>query len=372
MPRNRIHTRDDGRYVYQVTDASGKRRYIYSSKGETKRKFSQRCDVLDQQALGTVVVDTFDQLFRHWETTHLKVHCSKADQDNTPRIYERHVKSHIGYMRISDIQRSDVYNVLTLAFKKKLSSATITKIRGCISRPFNWAVNVLGYTLIPPTANLKFSHTTKSAKRRRALSKEELERIFDAAKSSKYEKCFLLMAMLGLRPSEALGLQIRNIKEDHLEIRPPSITRYGVSNLKTATADRDIRLTSQVKEILAELKERSAFQTSEGWLFPTANKEPSMAALESAFDRIIRHTAKSEKRTVNDRIEVKILAPAVKASMYDLRHTFATNMAAKGVNHEFLKQVMGHKDIKTTFSYYVDLTDEVVDQSLEIMDKIVI
>lgn len=42
----------------------------------------------------------------------------------------------------------------------------------------------------------------------------------------------------------------------------------------------------------------------------------------------------------------------VKVTPHICRHTFATNMAVRGMNSAILKQIPGHDDISTTFSIY--------------------
>lgn len=154
MPKNGIHKLKDGRYCYQVLDAAGFPLKINSRKGESKRDFSLRCDDLDRKALQEVRSETLDSLFEAWLTDYVKVKLSPSEVRDLPPVYAKHIKPYIGKMLITDINQNDVYKVLARADKKGLSTNYIRKIRACISRPYTWAINQLGYKVVSPTTNL--------------------------------------------------------------------------------------------------------------------------------------------------------------------------------------------------------------------------
>lgn len=367
MPRNAIHELSDGRKTYAATDVDGKRHKLVQRKNEPVGAFKDRCDALDAMCRGTVTVQRFDDLFQMWQANHLIPNCSKGDADTSKRLYAAYIKPLIGRRALSDIKRIDVYNILTQAQSAGLARGTLIKIRGCVSRPYNWAINTLGMTLTAPTTGLRFAYQDKSnVKRRRSLTPKDTDRLLEAAKTSTYEPCIRLMLLTGLRPSEALGLQARDIKANHVEIRR-GVTLYGQTELKTSQARRDIPLNDQTRRLLSALKRDKAFRTREGWLFPSESGQPSMNALTLAMSRICRQTAEYERGGRNGMKKLRLIQRPVKATLYDLRHTFATRMAEKGMPHATLKMIMGHKDIQTTLSYYVDVTENMLDQAREMM-----
>jgi site-specific recombinase XerD len=52
------------------------------------------------------------------------------------------------------------------------------------------------------------------------------------------------------------------------------------------------------------------------------------------------------------------------ASVHTLRHTFGTHHAAKGTSMETLKEVMGHKDNRST-SVYISMAKELVCKEIQ-------
>lgn len=368
MPKNRIHTLKDGRYAYSATDAAGKPRRIRSRKGEGKGDFITRCNVLDAMCTHEVSYKTFGDLFQDWFSYDIKRRCSQSEMDVVQSLYKNHIAPHLAHRRLSDITRADVYKLLTSPAIEKLSSSTRTKIKGCISRPYKWAINSLGMVLASPTDNLVLNpgKQTPRKKRRRFITDEEAERFFQAAKDSKYYPYFHILYHTGLRPSEALGLQARDVKKDHLEIRR-GMTRHGLSDLKTGEAFRDIPLTEITAPILHELRDKMAFVTPEGWLFPAALGDPSANAVKMALRGILRGTAEYERGGRNGQKILRVVQRPLRIRLYDFRHTFATRMAERGMPHVMLKSIMGHKSISITLSYYTEVTEEMIDDARRIM-----
>ncbi len=376
MPKNRIHKKKDGRYSYNITNVSGTRLSLTSRKNESLKAFQARCDALDKEAKGPSTRDTLDDLFYLWVENHVKTHLSPAELRVQVPVYENHVRPFLGHRKLTDIKRTDVYTVLSTASKTGLSSSFIKKIRGTISRPYNWAINTLGYDLVSPTQGLVFRAISDNdaadvEKRSRIISDEDMERIMKAASRSKYLSYFRILASTGLRPSEALGLQIRDIKDDILEIRR-GWTIDGYSPLKTKSAKRDFPLTAELKSILLDQREKCAFVTKEGWLFPAANKKPSMNAIQCAFKHILKQTAEWKRGGKTNQKKIAVIRPAVTCSLYDFRHTFATRMAEAGMNPKTLQYILGHTDISITLKYYIDVTDNMLNQARDLMGELVI
>lgn len=369
MPKNRIHTISDGRYAYKVVDAGGKEYALRSRKNETLRDFRQRCNELDRKALGQITTLTFDDLFRRFEDEYLRVYNSEGDIRTLVPAYDKHVRPMLGHMEVSDIKRSDVYTVLSRMQSQGYSATMIRRARSCVSRTYNWAINSLGLDLVNPTQGLRFKYQDPAEERQpRVIPQEALERFVVAAQGSKYYRYFQVLAWTGLRPSEALGLQAKDIKKDYLEIRR-GVTRDGLSDLKTKAARREIPLTPELKQALIEQRTKEAFTTKEGWLFPAMSGQPSMDAVTSAFKRILKQTTVWDRGGRNNQEKIRVIMKPVHFTMYDFRHTFASKMAALGMSHVALRSIMGHTDISTTMKYYVDVTDQVIEEARRLMAK---
>ena len=368
MPRNRVHKTPEGRYKYFSTDRSGKRRYLNSWKGEKHGDFLKRCDKLDEDCERTFSSDlTFDDLFQLWNEEHAKINLSPAEQRVTVKMYEKRIRPYHGRRKATELTQLDVYQTLNKAVKDGLGGSYIRKLRGCYSRPYNWANNTLAYQLPVPTSGLRFAIPTKSRKeaskaKDRAVPDHVLVRFFEVAKGTKYYNLFVLLLECGLRPSEGLGLQAKNInfKDNLIEIRQ-GMTADGESSLKNDTARRDVPMTTRAREVALDQIKISAFSTPEGWLFPAAAKEdPSMNAVRLFLTRIIKETGS---------VKLNVVQPPVKIRLYDFRHTFATRMVERGMDAKSLQMIMGHKKIETTLQYYAGFTEKMLERARQIMNE---
>lgn len=359
MPINRIHTTDDGRRIYKITDVSGKRHTLRSRKNETLRQFRARCDELDlitqSPHLGTVdITMTLNELFVEWVESYQSTYTSPADQRVLSGIYKNHIEPDFGHKKIASIRRADIYKHLTELVKRGYSESLVNKARQCFSRPYNWAINDLALDISDPTQGLtiQYRHGVE-AKGVRHMTDEELARFFQASEASKYHNYFRVLALTGMRPSEALGLKREDITLSGINIeRKMSVD--GLGPLKTKAAYRSIPMTDELMNIANE-----QISGSESWLFPTKGGLPSMEAVKSAFSRVLRSTR--QKRGF------LIISP-LDFTLYDFRHTFGTRAADSGMPLKTLQYIMGHADIRTTMRYYVAVTDNAKKEAASIMD----
>nr|WP_072513785.1 site-specific integrase [Ndongobacter massiliensis] len=373
MPKNNVIKGSDGRYRYRTTDANGDRVELRSRAREKKGAFLKRCDAIDKASKTVAYSQTFDDLFTLWMQDYVRAKCSKAYYTSCDQIYRRYVKPHIGHRELHKVKRKDVYDCMTRAEETGIAASTVKKVRLCISAPYAWAQNTIGLDIVSPTLGLIYRFDAADKKgRNRVIAPEDMQRILDAAKASKYENYFHILAMTGMRPSEALGLKICDIdlKNDVLHIRR-GITAYGFSTLKTALAKRDLPISDTLRSVLITQRDSAAFTTKEGWLFPSADGTPSMNAVRHALCRILRQTAVYERGGRNHLKKISLITPAVSCSLYDFRHTFATRMAERNLNPKMLQLLMGHSDIKITLSYYIDVTDQMIGDAKEGMEKMI-
>lgn len=370
MPKNAILKVPDGRWQYQVMDASGNRLTIKSKKGESKKDFRLRCDALDEQAenANNSNFRNFDELFHAWLEHHAKPNLSLSDVRMTENVYEQFIRPYLGQKELGEISKQLIYRTLSKAAQSVQGGASrsyVAKMRGAISRPYNWGISSLGLDITNPTIGLVFRVPDKP-KRQRVITPDDWERIQEAARYSKYLCYFQLLYQTGLRPSEGLGLQADDIKDNQLEIRR-GITIYGLSDLKTDQAERNIPLTPELKQLLYKQISATAFKTQEHWLFPAASGAPNLNTVVSAFDNILKNTATFRRGGRNGMKKIEIIQPALHYSLYDFRHTFATRMAESGMPLKTLQAIMGHKNVSTTMQFYVDVTPKMLEEAIDFM-----
>ncbi|WP_172634705.1 tyrosine-type recombinase/integrase [Kallipyga massiliensis] len=247
----------------------------------------------------------------------------------------------------------------------------IKKIRMCVSAPYAWAERSLGLAVVSPTLGLVYKvKEKKTTKRDRVIKDEDLARFLEASDRTKYRVYFRLLATTGLRPSEGLGIQAKDLEGGTLHIRR-AITRQEFSDLKPSTARRDIPLTPEMASLLYEQRRMTLFQTKKGLLFPSGGGAPYMKSVESCFKRCLKATTVYKRGGHNHLKKLSVITPPVRFSLYDFRHTFATKMAEKGMGAKILQYLMGHADIATTLSYYVGITPTMKEEAALMMAEII-
>ncbi len=147
---------------------------------------------------------------------------------------------------------------------------------------------------------------------------------------------FLTAALTGLRQSELLGLQWRDVDfaAERVRVRR-SYVRGHWGPLKSGHSSRSVPMAPQVAAALRRHLDRSQYRDREDLVFghPHTGKVLSYSAIDRRFKKTLRAAKVREMR------------------FHDLRHTFGTRLAANGVPPRDLQEWMGHEDIRTTQIY---------------------
>lgn len=334
MPKNRIHKRKDGRYIYSATDQFGKSIQLTSRKHENLPLFRERCNKLDKE-LATLAGTQrlkFNELFKLWKENHLKTK-SISHQEVMTGIYDSHIKKKISHFYLSEITPNVIYNLLQSKIDEKYSKSTISKMRAVMSAPFAYAIKS-GLYKDNPVSKIRLSYGDQNKRKNPniVISDENLEKFFKLAEKTKYYSYYRLLLITGLRPSECLGLKHTDLHQNAVKIER-AITVTGLSAGKTQFATRKIPATDEVKTIFENQKNNTV------WLFLTNDHTPRMEAIKSNFQRLQR------------RLDFQI-------TLYSFRHTFATKMARAGMPPKTLQYILGHSNINITLEYYVGIEDE--------------
>lgn len=374
MPKNHIYKLADGRYRYKATDADGKLIQITSFKTESRPKFVRRCNQLDNTVSRALSPDyTLDWLFSSWirdkwpnvERDIIRnVDKQTSDYRTTLGVYKNHIQASLGSMELANLKRRHIYDLLMTMRSKGYSDSLIAKARGAISRPLDWGINTLQLNLTNVCAGLRLPRRSSSEGQSISFyTKEDLKRFFTAAELSKWRYYFRMLLYSGLRPSEALGLKWEDVSEAEIKIQR-RITAQGLGPLKTAAAYRSIPLSAPIRNTLESQRK---LYPAEDWIFAEGVK--NLSAAVSAFERTRQATAVWKK--VGRKYHGVLLEPALDRTLYDLRHTFGTQMAEQGMPDHVLANIMGHADISVTKKYYIGISDQMINTASAIMSNII-
>lgn len=158
------------------------------------------------------------------------------------------------------------------------------------------------------------------------LSENELTRLFNALTNKKHKAILFTAYSAGLRVSEIVHLKIADIDSSRMQI----FVRQAKGK-----KDRYVGLSPIVLDILRKYIKNCNPRPAE-YLFES---EQTQTAYPS---RTVQQIFSTAKQKAGIRKEVGI---------HSLRHSFATHLLEKGTDIKYIKDILGHFDIKTTERY---------------------
>jgi integrase/recombinase XerD len=175
------------------------------------------------------------------------------------------------------------------------------------------------------------------------LAPEEVLRLIDAAPTPR-DRVFLQVAYgCGLRLSELIHLQVRDIDSARMVIH----VRQG-KGAKDRLAPLSQRLLQELRAYWRQHRPRS-------WLFPGAKPaEPICGSnMQRRFGRLVQRVGLIKR-----------------CSLHTLRHSYATHLLEAGVDLLTLKMLLGHRTLETT-ARYLHVSAERLHQMPSLLDLLV-
>lgn len=255
-------------------------------------------------------------------------------------LFETHLKWSLEDVPLERVTRRDVEEIDLVMRRKGAQSKTRLNALKLLSQIFNFAKR-REWCRRNPCDQVRFPHPELSSDIR-FLNEAELVAMLAAvdvdAKPLGHTDwaMFLTAALTGLRQSELLGLQWRDVDFDARRIRVRrSYVRGYLGRPKSRHSSRSVPMIPQVGAALRRHWARSRFQGPEDLVF--GNPRTGEVLNASAIDRRFTNALKA--------------AHVRKVRFEDLRHTFGTRLAANGVPNRTIQEWMGHEDIRTTQIY---------------------
>lgn len=227
-----------------------------------------------------------------------------------------------------------------------LAEGSKAKIRNIMSAVFNHTIRH-GWlkSFNPITGPSRGAGVRQSAKRERipdVLTVEEIGKLLSEVQQEPYRTMIFTEASTGVRVSELLGLQWKDIDFESGQINlTRSFVRGNVGELKTAASQKPIPLSEGLAEVLATWRAQAQYRKAEDWLFASPEKhgkQPYWAS--SVLNKHLRPA------TVRAGIDKRI-------GWHTFRHTFGTLLKANGEDIKTVQELLRHANSKITLDVYV-------------------
>lgn len=246
-------------------------------------------------------------------------------RNSKKQIVKAHLLPFFGHMRLDEIRQIHIDTFKAGQLERGMTPKTVNNRLGVLSTLLNYAwENVEG---LEPQ-KLRF-HVRSAETEIVAVPADEVKRLVNAAEDDRYRLAILLASEAGLRVGEIRGLQWGDVKDGQITVRRAIDTRGNVGTPKHDKR-RTIPLSASLAKALADAPHRGLHvvpRLDGGVLGYCAMRE----ALHDVYDA------------------AEVESPEM--PWHCLRHTFGTELAARGVPLPVIRDLMGHADVKTTMRY---------------------
>lgn len=363
MKRNGLYRRENGIFAFRYKDETGHWREKYTGTADRKEAQKEKQEFLlraEENRLPTQKAKwAVEEAATHWVRQHA-AHLNSAKARRNEESLLRQLTKHLGARKLKSI---------TLDHLKDYQAERSKEVG---ERAINLELRILVNVLKEANLWTPIGAHYKPLKEResdigRALSIDELRRLESAAQNPSWLVAYnaeILAANTGLRGGEIKRLQLADI---NLEVRRLRIRREGT---KTDAGARLIELNQAATEAMTRLYMRAqtlGASEPDHYLLPaelsrhTKNGDPLKGGI--GFDAT-RHqnTWRSAWRSLLKAAGLQGLR------FHDLRHTFITFMAERGVPLPVVQNMVGHMSARMT-RYYTHISSQAARQAVELLDQ---
>lgn len=260
-------------------------------------------------------------------------YCRVNLSERTCELYRKAINNFLkipGNKLLSKYTPMDIENFKNFRIQTVCKTSANMELR-TIKTSFNFAVR---FGLVNENPAAKIKQFKIPEKEKLAFSNEDLHKVFNVITDPVIGRITLFALHTGCRLSEILNVQIKDINFDD-----NFITIRNKADFKTKTGKiRQIPISEGIQSFLWALK----CYPEDYYLFSfngpiRLNKD----YVSQKFKKYLRQANLPEK-----------------FHFHCLRHTFITNLIKNGVSINFVKELAGHTEIKTTMGYvHIELKD---------------
>lgn len=327
------------------------------SREEVEEKFLRKKIEAEKGLLIINSSTLFSKWVENWLETYKKPKVNSTTLKNCKGILDKYFVNKIGHLKISDIKLMHVQQCINAM--EGMSQSRINKAYDYICSCFQkaWENELINRS---PCIGLE-KPTAKTKEDRRALTEKEREYFLKAMDSHHRGAFFGIMYACGLRPSEARALTWFNLNLKEKTVTITQAIQGGSKDIKepkTAAGHRTIPIPDWFMPYLEALPKTSLY------VFPSkeSNKPMSEHRYTQSWHSFMREMdIIAGAQTYRNQIIMHKLAQDL--TPYNLRHTYATSLAEKGVDIKTAQYLLGHSDIRVTMNIYTHVSEKMIEEA---------
>lgn len=323
----------------------GKRYYVRSSVSQRDADKRAAKALLEREE-GITTLDentTVTEYATRWVDTYKKTTVSASVYHAYKARINNHIIPAIGPLKLKNVKPTHLQEIMNAQAGK--SKTHCDKLIVTIKSIFRQAVKD---ELIRKDPSEDITAPKASSGAHRSLSPEERAQALLSAQTHNFGLAVKLMLLCGLRPQEAMALKWSDIDQINrrLMVRRAVKKDNTIAETKTASGARDIPIPPALWDSLN---------------FPT---DLNQWMIKNLYNE--RHTYTSMRGGWRRFKE----ASGLDCDMYDLRHTYCTDLEAAGVPINVAKYLMGHSSIAVTSRIYTHMREDTLASAADRIAKI--
>jgi len=352
--RSTIIKRDDGRWHGFVSmgakgDGTRDRRHVSAT---TRAAVVEKVKALEAKRDAGVVGPSgramlVGEWLEYWADNIAAVRVRARTLDSYRALIRMHLNPYIGKRRLDQLQPEHLEQTYRQLLAKGLSPATVLRVHRMLHRALKIAMqrervarNVA--TLVEPPRQ-------ERPKTPEPLDVEECKRVLAAAEGLRNSARWTVALALGLRQSEALALQWKDIDFDRgtLSVRRGLHRVPGEGLVFTEPkTDRSRRTVAVPAPLIDALRKQRVAQNEERLLAGTDWQDWDLVFAQPNGRPLDKHSDYETWIRLLNRAGVRHIR------LHDGRHTAATLLLTAGVHPRVVMELLGHSQMRTTTDIY--------------------
>jgi len=369
--RSTIVKQDDGRWHGFVSmgakgDGSRDRRHVSaatrSAVVEKVKSLEAKRDAGIAGASGKAML--VDEWLDYWAENIASVRVRPRTLDTYRTMIRMHLNPYIGKRRLDQVQPEHLEQTYKQLLDKGLSPASVLRVHRMLHRALKIAMqrdrvarNVA--TLVEPPRQ-------ERPKTPEPLDVEECKRVLAAAEGLRNSARWTVALALGLRQSEALALQWKDVDFDRgtLSVRRGLHRVPGEGLVFTEPkTDRSRRTIAVPAPLIEALRRQRVAQNEERLIAGTEWDDWDLVFAQPNGRPLDKHSDYEAWIKLLNRAKVRHIR------LHDGRHTAATLLLTAGVHPRVVMELLGHSQMRTTTDIYSHVMPALAQEAADRMAK---
>lgn len=389
-------------YRFEGARIDGKRQQFSKSGFATKKEALEAgAKALAQyNQAGTFFVPSeisFADYLEYWVDNYCKSNLKSATITNYQKKIRLHIKPVLGQYKLKALSPTVLQQFINDKFNEGYSRNTLSVIKGILSNSLNYAVEPLKYIESNPMLYVKLPSKRAVAKvpTRSAphvfIPKDKMKVIFDRFPEGTSTHLPLMLGYkCGLRLGEAYGLvwedidlerQILSVNRQvqwHEKDNPISTGYWYFTNPKYDSF-RTIAIDNELTELLKRTKDKQErakvfyadmyihnYESDHTRILNTNGngKEINLVIVRDSGEYIQPRTMQHTSNIIHSKLDYP------EFDFHSLRHTHCSMLLEAGASPKYVQERLGHKNIQVTMQIYQHLTDKMVQQGDDVVNKL--